>query len=256
MQIVLIGTGNTATVLGRMFVRAGHNVVQVYGRTESSAGALAKELKTDCTTDLKKLHSSADLYLLAVSDNAIPSVAQLLNLHNKLLVHTAGSVPMETLKDASRNYGVLYPLQSLRKEVNETPIVPFLVDGSTEETVTLIQDVAASLSAQVVRTNDAQRMRYHLAAVTVNNFSNHLYTLVNDFCDKNGADFSLLLPLIQQLPARLSKYRPQQLQTGPAIRNDVNTIQIHEGLLNGDAALLDMYKAFTDSIRSYYNPSH
>lgn len=253
MQIVLLGTGNTATVLGRLMLRAGHQIVQVYGRTLQSARDLASELNGSFSDQLDSINQSADIYIIAVSDNAVESVARSIRIGNKMLVHTAGSVSIDKLSAASRNYGILYPLQSLRKENKETPDVPFLIDGNTVEDITLVEDFAATLSKQVARANDEQRMKYHLSAVLVNNFTNHLYTLVKDYCDQSGANFSMLLPLIQQLSLRLNNYAPAELQTGPAIRNDRVTIERHLSLLNEHPELQKIYALFTDSIRTYYS---
>ncbi|MGV3658452.1 MAG: NAD(P)-binding domain-containing protein, partial [Chitinophagaceae bacterium] len=44
MEIVLIGTGNTANILGHKLKAAGHHIVQIYGRNEHEASELAYEL--------------------------------------------------------------------------------------------------------------------------------------------------------------------------------------------------------------------
>ncbi len=252
MRVVLIGAGNTATILGRLMKESSHQIVQVYGRTAATTEALAKQIGATYCIDAGKLDTSADLYVLAVSDEAVAEVAGQLVLHNKLVVHTAGSVSKDVLKQASRNYGVLYPLQSLRKEMKELPLIPLLVDGNTSDDLTLIYDFAQSLSNQVQKANDEERLRYHLAAVMVNNFSNHLYSLVHDYCKKTGTDFNILLPLIQQLPGRLTDDKPQDLQTGPAIRRDQATINKHLQLLSDYPQVKNLYALFTESIQEYY----
>ena len=252
MRIVIIGTGNTASVLGRLMKQSKHELLQVCGRNSAAAQELAEQLGANFCIDPNKTDSSADLYVIAVSDAAIASIANSLNLQNKLVVHTAGSVSKEILKHASRNYGVLYPLQSLRKEMQELPSIPLLVDGNTSEDLTLIYDFATSLSEQVQKANDEERQRYHLAAVMVNNFSNHLYTLVRDYCNHTKTDFNFLLPLVQQLPQRLSEHLPQDLQTGPAIRNDRETINKHLDMLSNHPQIKNLYALFTESIQDYY----
>ena len=252
MRVVLIGSGNTATILGRLMKQSNHQIVQVFGRTAATTDALAKQLGASYCTDAGKIDNSADLYVIAVSDEAVSEVASKLSLHNKLVVHTAGSVPKEVLKHASVNYGVLYPLQSLRKEMKELPLIPLLVDGNTSDDLTLIYDFAQTLSKQVQKANDEERLRYHLAAVMVNNFSNHLYTLVQDYCKQTGTDFGFLLPLVQQLPQRLADHLPQDLQTGPAIRGDKATINKHLQLLSDHPQIKNLYALFTDSIQEYY----
>lgn len=252
MRIVMIGTGNTATVLGRLMKARGHDLLQVYGRSGMASSELAKTLAASPITSLQAIATDADLYVIAISDDAIAGVSSQLSVENRLIVHTAGAVSIEALASASRNYGVLYPYQSLRKEMGEELVIPFLVDGNTNEDLTLLEDFARTLSPQVAKANDQQRMGYHLAAVVTNNFSNHLYTLVYDFCVERGLSFSLLQPMVAQLSQRLATYPPSRLQTGPAIRGDRSTINSHLQLLEGNNDLKAVYEIFTRAIASYY----
>lgn len=252
MQIVILGTGNVATVLGRKMILADHDVVQVYGRKAGPAQELATTCYAAWTTDLQTIDTTADLYIIAVTDTAIPGIASQLRLDKKLVVHTAGSVPKKVLQPTSRNYGVLYPLQSLRKEMTSLPEIPFLVDGNTEDDLTLIHDFACTLSGQVQVANDAQRLTLHVAAVVVSNFTNHLYTLAEQYCQREGTDFKLLLPLITEVALRLQQVSPSATQTGPAIRHDALTIGKHLDLLNGHPALQEIYALFTKSIQQQY----
>jgi predicted short-subunit dehydrogenase-like oxidoreductase (DUF2520 family) len=166
------------------------------------------------------------------------------------VVHTAAAVPAEVLKNVSRNYGVLYPLQTLRKEQTNIPPIPFLVDGNSPDDLALVQDFAASLSGNVLVAGDELRLRMHVAAVFASNFTNHLYVLAEDFCKKEQLDFSLLLPLINETAHRLHDLPPRQSQTGPAIRNDRITIEKHLEVLNAYPELKAMYEHLTASIQT------
>lgn len=249
MRIVMIGTGNVATVLGRRMQAAGHQLVQVVGRTAAKARKLANEVGANYTTATAQIDGSADLYIIAVADTAIAAVAAELSLHNKLLVHTAGSVSKEVLKTGSDRYGVLYPLQSLRTSMVQLPAIPFLVDANKEDDIDLLRGFAASLSDQVGVAGDEQRLKLHVAAVMVSNFTNHLYTLAERYCVAEQADFGLLHPLIQQVADRLQYGSPKDAQTGPAIRHDEPTIQKHLELLAAHGELQDLYAWFTKSIQ-------
>ena len=92
MDIVIIGTGNTATVLGRKLNAAGHTIVQVFGRDTSAASALAYELNTESTNYWNVINRNADIYILAVSDIAIEEILKELRWPDKTIVHTAASV--------------------------------------------------------------------------------------------------------------------------------------------------------------------
>ncbi len=252
MKIVIIGTGNTAFVLGRLIKERGHSIIQVIGRNPAEATRLSKVLDCPYAFELSAIDVSAELYIVAVTDKAIESISKSLKLKKGILVHTAGSVSKEVLQDGSRNYGVLYPFQSLHKEVNELPLIPFLVDGNTEDEITLLQDFASTLSSQVIRANDLQRKQYHLGAILVNNFPNYLYAKTFDFCRDNQLDFSLLLPLILQTSSRLASQTPQSTQTGPAIRGDHQTIERHLLMLENYPELQHLYRLFTSHIQAYF----
>lgn len=249
MNIVMIGTGNTATVLGRKLRKAGHRIVQVFGRDSKAASELAYELGTESTNYWNVVNRTADLYILAVSDIAVEEVFQELQLADKTVVHTAASVPMDVLKGKSEHYGVLYPLQSLKKEVRHLPDIPIIIDASDQQTMNLLDVLAHSLSANVLVGGDELRVKLHLAAVMVNNFTNHLYALVENYCRKEGLDFRLLLPLIKETALRLDEISPSQTQTGPAIRNDKATIEKHLALLEQHPQLKRLYEVFTESVQ-------
>lgn len=252
MRIVIIGTGNVATILGKRFLAADHEIVQVCGRDILQAGELADVLNATASNNLKAPDPSADLYVMAVSDGAIASIAAQLRLDKKLVVHTAGSVSKDVLSVCSKNYGVLYPVQSLRSELNELPDIPFLVDGNAEDDLALITEFAGSLSHQVQQASDEQRLKLHVAAVIVSNFTNHLYTLAKAYCLQEKVDFAMLLPLITAVADRLHDHEPAAVQTGPAVRNDEATIQKHLELLQQHPALKTLYVLFSESIRKMY----
>lgn len=252
MQTVIIGSGNAATVLGHRFIESGHEVLQVVGRNHEAVKALADRLKSGFTTDAAKLDKKADLYVLAIADDAIATVAASLHLDKKLVVHTAGSVSKDVLQPCSRNYGILYPLQSLRKEMDAVPEIPFLVDGNTPDDLAVISEFAATLSNNVQQATDEQRLKIHLAAVMVSNFTNHLYALSHQYCKKEKLDFNLLLPLISSIAERIRHFEPASVQTGPAVRHDTRTINKHLELLNDHPQLQSFYSLFTKSIEAMY----
>jgi predicted short-subunit dehydrogenase-like oxidoreductase (DUF2520 family) len=195
----------------------------------------------------------SDLYIIAVSDSAIAEVAQLVRVDKKLIVHTAGSVEKDILLPCSKNYGVLYPLQSLRKEMDYLPEIPFLVDGNTADNAALIEDLAKSISSYVQSAGDTQRLMSHTAAVIVSNFTNHLYTLAEDFCIKENLDFKMFMPLIHEVAERVQTNSPGSVQTGPAIRNDTSTINKHISLLSQYPLQRSVYRFLTDSIRHWHD---
>ncbi len=248
MEIVLIGTGNTATVLGRKLKEAGHVITQIYGRDAAAASELAYILDSESTNYWSVVNRNADIYIIAVSDIAIEEVVQQLHLPEKTIVHTAASVPIHILKRSSQQHGVFYPLQTLKKESVHLPDTPIIIDASTKQTLHQLEQLGESISNNVVIANDGERAKLHLAAVFCNNFVNHVYTLMEDYCKNENLDFTLLQPLILETAQRVLTMSPQAAQTGPAQRHDSATIETHLQLLQQHPRLKDFYNLFTKSI--------
>ena len=252
MDIVIIGTGNSATILGKKLKQAGHQILQVFGRNAAKASELAYELDSVSTNYSSTLNKEADLYLVAVSDNAIIQVLKELPLPSSTLVHTAGSVSKNVLKPFSKHYGVFYPLQSLKRAVSDTTDIPIVIDASDPSTRHLLQTIGRSISSMVVEADDEKRLKLHLAAVFCNNFVNHIYMLMEQYCAREGLDFHMLVPLIQETGKRLSQAAPGYSQTGPAIRRDTETLNRHLSLLDDQPYLKEIYRLFTESIQRYH----
>jgi predicted short-subunit dehydrogenase-like oxidoreductase (DUF2520 family) len=252
MDIVLIGSGNTATVLGRKAQASGHRIVQVFSRNEEHANQLAVRLSASSTSSINSIEKSADLLIVALKDDVIKSFIREIGGLKGLIVHTAGAIPMEEICGKNKLYGVLYPLQSLRKELEDFPKLTILTDGNNEESKKLIREFASSIAEHVLEANDDTRLKYHLAATMVNNFTNHLFVLAESFCEKENISFTVLQPLIEETVLRLRNASPSVLQTGPAFRNDVSTLEKHKQLLLSYPALLDFYENFTKEIQNYH----
>ncbi len=249
MKINIIGTGNVATVLAKQMVHHGHQIIEVWGRDTDAAKVLANILNAQYQPNINNLSAVADIILIAVSDSAVADVAKQLAPTSSILLHTAAALSKEILLTASNNVGVLYPLQSIRKEMNYIPSIPFFVEGNSEAVTQIIWDFAHTLSAIVNFGNQQQRLQLHIAAVMVSNFTNHLYALAHQFCDKEQLQFTTLLPLIEETANRLKYGVPAaQLQTGPAVRNDLNTIYKHKSLLEKYPTMAQLYQSLSDSI--------
>ena len=246
--MVIIGSGNVATVLGNQFREAGHQILQVFSRQPDHAVRLAEELQCRHASRWEELDQAADIYLAALADDAIRELHNHLSLPGKLVLHTAGAVPKEVLLGVSANSGVLYPLQSLRKELRPYPEIPLLTDANQETDRQRITDLARSISKQVSAADNITRLKLHLAAVLVNNFTNHLYVLAEEYCRSEGVDFSLLMPLIRQTAERLSRVAPGDVQTGPAVRGDQATLARHLELINNYKDIKEVYTVFTHQI--------
>ncbi len=252
MKVVIIGSGNVATVMGKLMVAAKHPIIQVWSREAAHAQELASLLGSTAITDLKQLQKGADLYLVAVSDRGLEETARQIVLGDELVIHTAGSVSKEVLRHASSRYGVLWPMKMIRKSMETISPVTLVIDGNTAETLESIHAIAMEFSNIVAQADDAARSRMHLLAALTSNFPNHLYHLAADYCAAEKIDFSLFYPIIADTARQIQSSSPGEVQAGPAFRNDTNTLHKHETLLQQYPQLLRVYKALTESIRTQF----
>jgi predicted short-subunit dehydrogenase-like oxidoreductase (DUF2520 family) len=248
MIVTIIGSGNAATVLGKLLKQNNHAINEIAGRSENAVKALAEGLNARPCLDIKAINSKSDIYLIAVSDDAVVEISAELKMNNKIIAHTCGSVGMNVLANTSENFGVFYPLQSLRKELSYIPSIPFLIDGNNTFTRQTLSELAHSVSKDVIAANDETRLSYHLSAIIVSNFSNHLFALAKAYSDAHQTDFNFLLPLIEETVSRLHYYDPSTMQTGPAARGDEAVIQKHLQLLNDSPQLKNIYAMMSESI--------
>jgi len=254
MEIVIIGSGNTAAVLGRKFKAADHHILQVASRNAAAASELAYEWNTVSTNYFSAINGNADVYIIAVADDAIAEVVKDLKLPGKVVAHTAASVSMDILKNVSNHHGVFYPLQSLRKDMKTIPQIPVFWEGSDEKAKKKLEALAHSIAEEkVVEAGEDSRLKLHVAAVIVSNFPNHLYKLAEQYCRNEGLDFKQLLPLIEETATRIKDISPSKAQTGPAIRHDEETIEKHIALLKEYPQLKSIYELFTQSIQQGNN---
>lgn len=252
---VILGAGKLATQLSKELVRQGIDIKQVYCRSYTADLQPIYGLEVSYISSISELYTVADLYVIAVSDNAITEVAkQVCDRGVKsLLVHTSGSTDMSVLKDYSDRIGVLYPMQTFSKE-NEVNFkdIPFFIEANNKADESLLIELACRMSDRVQSISSEQRKHIHVAAVFACNFTNYMFTMSSDVLAEIGVSFDTMLPLIEETIRKLKTIPPVEAQTGPAIRQDSKTIDKHLDILKTDKNKHSLYKQITESIYEYY----
>jgi predicted short-subunit dehydrogenase-like oxidoreductase (DUF2520 family) len=247
IKVSIIGSGNVAQHLIQVFqLNSQIELVQVVARDIKKVAHLLDSNRI--TSDYTQLQE-ADLYIIAVSDDAIAEVSSALPFKNRLIAHTSGTVALDSLNSNNRP-AVFYPLQTFSKD---KPIdfksVPICLEAENEKDVQILKQLAHSISNAVYEINSEQRKALHVAAVFVNNFVNYLYQMGNEICDANAIPFEILKPLIQETANKIATLSPKNAQTGPAKRNDLKTIAAHEEFLK-DENQAAIYKLLTQSLQN------
>jgi predicted short-subunit dehydrogenase-like oxidoreductase (DUF2520 family) len=247
IKVVIIGSGNVAQHLIKAFAKSKKiDIVQVFSRQKDAVTPLLDSNKI--TNDFNDL-AEADLYIIAVSDDAIAAVSSQLPFENRLVVHTSGSVSLNSLDKKNRK-GSFYPLQTFSKKAEvDFNQIPIFLESENQTDIELLEKVATTISDKVYKINSEQRKALHVSAVFVNNFVNHLYQIGNEICIENNVPFEVLKPLILETANKIMVLSPKEAQTGPAIRSDEQTISSHLDFLL-DENQKNIYKTLTQSIQN------
>jgi predicted short-subunit dehydrogenase-like oxidoreductase (DUF2520 family) len=246
ISVVILGAGNLAIHLFEAIDKADQvSVVQWFNRTLNPIESYKNRVAI--TNDISKL-VDADVYILAISDDAISGFSEQLPIHDKLVVHTSGSVGIHDL-DKKHRRGVFYPLQTFSKDAEiDFKDVPICIEALDKNDLHLLKDLAEAIGCPYYKINTEQRQMLHLCAVYVNNFTNQLYRIAHEISDAKGISFDVLKPLILETAKKVQTLSPYMSQTGPAKRNDKKTIKKHLKLIeNKDHKAI--YELLTDSIK-------
>lgn len=251
IKVAIIGSGNVAQHLIVAFQNSqtkdnSVELVQIFSRKREK---LLHLINLDRITDDYEKLAEADVYIIAVPDDGIAAVVAQIPFKNRLVVHTSGSFPLSALNENNRR-GVFYPLQTFSKNKTvDFTTIPICLESENPFDYQILNTVAKSISNSIFAINSEQRKALHVAAVFVNNFVNHLYEIGDQICEQHQVPFEILKPLIVETANKILVLSPQQAQTGPAKRNDSETIQAHETFL-ADENHLQIYKLLTQAIKN------
>jgi len=253
-KITIIGSGNVAFHFVRQMQRMELPLVEVVARPSKALRDIVKKFKVSSQSDFSKIKKHSGIYLLAVSDDAIVKVAKSLPksiLTKCNLVHTSGATASTVLKKYGKAYGAFWPLQSFSKsrKVNFKGL-PFLITASSPVLQKKLIHLAEALGGTSQVVNDKERLRYHCAAVLVNNFTNHLYAEAEHFLAQQKLPFEVLHPLMLETVKKAMEIGPKAAQTGPAKRGDEKTMQRHLRLLQKDAEMAEIYRKLSERINA------
>ncbi|MEW5844662.1 MAG: DUF2520 domain-containing protein [Bacteroidota bacterium] len=250
-NVVLIGAGNLATSLAIALHNAGIPIKQVYSRTIESAKSLALKVEAEPINSIERLQTNANIYIVALPDDVIPHVVVKLAKLNGIVVHTSGSTPVSVFEGiCAKGYGVFYPFQTFsRTRVIPFDNIPICLEASDNETFKQLKHLAGNLSSIVLPMDSEQRKWLHLSGVFACNFTNHMLALAYRLTAEHQISFDLVKPLVEETVRKAFEGNPALFQTGPAIRNDEQTMERHAQMLSA-IGLADLYKELSLSIQN------
>ena len=258
MKVSVIGAGNVANHLIPALQQNDISIVQVYSRTFEHAKSLAKRTNATAIKSIEEMTDKVDVILLMTPDDIIEDIALSIppeTVQQAVIAHTSGGRSSKILKPSHHKYGCFYPLQSFSKQDEniEFDKIPMLITGNKHFSQQISLELARAIHPAPQLITDDQRAQLHVAAVFANNFTNHLLKISQDLLAKKQLDFDLLFPLIEKTVEKLKTITPKNAQTGPAARDDQQTIEQHLSALSDEEVYQNIYKILTDSIQNDEN---
>lgn len=246
-SVGIVGFGNVGFQLANFFY-AKKILKFILVRDLAKATSESILLKDLLITDFDQL-KKCDLVVVCVSDDAVNKVVVQIP-PECIVVHSSGSVGLHQV-DRKENMGVFYPLQTFSKERGIDLIkVPILIESKIPSIENQLIEFATQHFDKVRKLNSEQRKQLHLAAVFVNNFTNHLYFQAEEHLKKHQLDFDLLKPLILETAQKLQVISAKSAQTGPARRKDYAVVEAQKAELYG--LTKEIYELLTESIIKTY----
>lgn len=253
MKITMIGSGNLATNMAYELFKAGHDIVNIYSRDISHATMLAEKVGGSPVDDLNRLSPQAEVFIVSVSDSALPQLVPTLckGREESVFLHTAGSMPMDIFSGMALHFGVLYPMQTFSKQrIVDFNSIPCFIEANDSKAESTAYSIANSISSRVYGLDSDSRRYLHLAAVFACNFVNHCYALSADILESHGIPFDVMLPLIDETANKVHSLKPIDAQTGPAVRYDANVLRKQSLLLRDNPIVKEIYDRMSLSIHN------
>lgn len=245
MRVAVVGSGRVAEAFALALSDSELEFVGICARNKQQATHIAAIV--NCDSYQLPVLPDADLYIMAVSDSAVAQISEQLDFGDAVVAHTAGSVAIDALSEKIAHRAVIYPLQTFSHgRMVDFWQVPLLVEATDDYAAEIVHDVAGKLSGKVVELDSQNRAQVHLAAVFACNFVNAMYVEAEDVMSRAGLGFSLLAPLIIETAQKAVDGSPRNVQTGPAVRGDKQTMNKHTAMLDND--LKDLYIKISDTI--------
>ena len=256
IQVSFIGSGNLAWHLAPALDNSDFSVQEVYSRNPAHAALLVERLyQANVKASLDFSTSSSEFFIIATADEVIEEIVQEIVLpDDAILTHTSGSQPLNILGyAATQNLGVFYPLQTFSKTKKiDFKDIPIFIESATPAAEKVLRAMANALSKNVIPINSYDRKALHVAAVFASNFTNHMLLIAQDIMKEHSLSYDWLKPLIAEMINKSLSIGPENAQTGPARRGDLEILDKHIEFLQDNHSTAELYRVVSQHIIDRY----
>lgn len=257
LPCTVVGAGSLGTTLARRLHACGFRVDTIVSRTESNARMLASEVgATVAGADLSLIPSDARVIFLCVPDAAIELLARRLaglreSWSGTFVFHTSGALTnaaLESLTDRGAWTAGFHPVQTFTRHalpgVFEGICIGVEGEGPGAERAAAI---ARRIGALPLTIRSDQKVRYHLAASMLSNFTVVLAGIAGEILASIGIEGPearrLYIPLLRATLDNLETTSPGEALSGPVVRGDAPTVGHHlDALREHFEGILPVYR--------------
>jgi predicted short-subunit dehydrogenase-like oxidoreductase (DUF2520 family) len=240
----IAGTGRVAKAMGALLSRSGVRIAAIAGRDLRATLDASRFVHAERAVSFRELPRFARRVLIAVSDNAIPSVANELadgGLSNCAVLHTsaaAGPDALAMLRAAGNSVGVLHPLQTVpspERGVETLPGATYALAGD-EPATDWARELVNRFGGKVLAVDSDSWGSYHAAAVMACNYQVTLVDAALELLQNAGIGraegLDALSAILRATTENILALGPEAALTGPIRRGDAGSIEKHLAALN------------------------
>ena len=204
-------------------------------------------------TTYSGLASRARRFLICVLDAAIDEVAPQIVAMEGTALHTCGTKgadALAVLRQRGLACGTIHPLQTVTDGESGAVALRGATYAISGDAAALewAEQIVALLGGEVLRVPDAERAKYHAAAVLASNSVAALLSASVELMESAGvkerAALLALAPILRTSVENILRDGPEMALTGPIERGDSVTVAMHlEALRSESAPVQELYRA-------------
>jgi predicted short-subunit dehydrogenase-like oxidoreductase (DUF2520 family) len=242
-KISWIGCGRVGRVLARALKDAGYSIGVVACRELKNAQKAVQFIGAgEPSTDVISAVESGTVTFLTTNDDAIESVVHEIDkngpdqLKGLYFFHTSGSIPstvFEPLQKKNAEAASIHPLQVFadpNKALETLPGIYYAIEGA-DRAMSLAVQMVDRLQGKLLLIPTGRKALYHAAGVFAANYLTVLVHLAVSIMEEIGETpeeaYEAFLPLMVSALQNIEEFGVGASLTGPIVRGDEKTIQLH-----------------------------
>ena len=245
-SIGFIGAGKAGVSLGSYFASKGLEISGYSSRTMESALSAARITGSSAFSSLKELIEHSDILIISTPDDVLPAVwkeLRTLDPEGRIVAHLSGSLSSEIFEGIGQKgasgYSIhpMFAFSSRDGSFDGLQDAFFTLEGP-EDRMEEVRELFRITGNRTLVIEKDHKTRYHASNVMV---SNLVIAIIGVGCRSfekcgvaEGDPLKALLPLIRCNIENMSARGLAGALTGPAERNDLNTVRKHLDVLDGE----------------------